>query len=187
MAEQKKTYLQKQAELIDKMRGDDGKLDDMSARFLTNAFVTFPDYANVVIREQTMLPIWAARYEGQEYRDRVSEIDTRRHNCHEAAITGVNMLNRMCARHGLEPFFDGDTNDRHAIADFVGDYVNEIYNHGIGKTDDRGRELTGMERAVYKRNADYDTSIPGKRLKEVNAKFGEIVADTPSNGTEYSV
>lgn len=187
MAEQKKTYLQKQAELINKMRGNDGKLDEMSASFLTRAFTAFPDYANIVIRQQTMMPIWQARYEGQEFRDRVSELDTSRRNAHEAAISSVNMLNRMCAKHGLEPFFDGNTADRYAVADFVGDYVNEVYNHGIGKSDDKGRELTGMERAVHQRHEDYDTSVPGKRLREVNAKFGDIVANSPSDGTEYSV
>lgn len=185
MAEQKKTYLQKQAALIDKMRGSDGKLDEMSCSFLTRAFTAFPEYANVVIRQQTMIPIWNARYEGQDLRDRVSEIDRQRHNAHEAAISSANMLNRMCAKNGLEPFFDGNTADRYEVADFVGDYVNEVYNHGIGKADGQGRELTGMERAVHQRREDYDTSIPGKRLREVNAKFGDIVAGSPSDGTEY--
>lgn len=185
MSEQKKTYLQKQAALIDKMRGSDGKLDDMSCSFLTKAFTAFPDYANVVVRQQTMIPIWNARFDGQELRERVSEIDRQRHNAHEAAIASVNILNRMCQKNGLEPFFEGNIADRYEVADFVGDYVNEVYNHGIGKTDDRGRELKGMERAVHQRQKEFDTSVPGKRLREVNAKFGDIVAGSPSDGTEY--
>ena len=185
MAEQKKSYMQKQSELINKMKGPDGKLDDMSAGFLTRAFSAFPDYANIVIREQTMMPIWNARYEGQEYRDLVSDIDRKRHNAHECAIDSANMLNRMCAKHGLEPFFAGDTKDRHAVADFVGDYVNELYNHGIGKTDDTGRELTGMERAVHGRHADYDVSATGRRVRELDSKFGDIIAGAAQNGQEY--
>lgn len=185
MAEQKKTYLQKQAALIDKMRGSDGKLDDMSYSFLTKAFEAFPDYANVVVRQQAMIPIWNARYEGQELRELVSDIDRQRHNYHEAAIASANMLNRMCKNNGLEPFFEGDITRRDHVADFVGDYVNEVYNHGIGKTDEQGRELKGMERAVYQQRSEFDRSVPGKRLREVNAKFGDIVAGSPSDGTEY--
>lgn len=186
MANEKKSYLEKQRDLIEKMRGSDGKLDEMSEGFLTRAFTTFPDYANVVIRQQAMIPIWQARYDGQELRDRISEIDTTRRNMHEAAIASANMLNRMCAKNGLEPFFEGDTNDRHAVADFVGDYVNEVYNHGIGKTDGQGRELTGMERAVHQRRENYDRSVPGKRLREVNAKFGDIVNGAQQHdATEY--
>ena len=80
------TYLQKEENLIKAMKAEqfqlfDGDRDD-AYDTLERALVSFPDYANTVIRMQVMMPIWRNRYDGEELRDRISDIDSTRHIRH---------------------------------------------------------------------------------------------------------
>lgn len=130
------TSIEKLREIIDTLEktnyaefdGDRGEALDMIA----DSMVSFPNYVNAVAREQIMMPIISAKYDGQDYRDQVMRLDSTRRMCHDSAIIGVNMMNRLCANLDLEPFATIDTDDRHAVAGFVGKTVNEIYNQGIG-------------------------------------------------------
>ena len=148
-------YLEKEVAMIQEMErtnyanvGGEGKKDDVLS-FMGMQFDNFISYANTVITQQVMTPIWKARYDGEEFRSKISDIDRTRRMEHDAAIGGVNILNRMCEKLGLEPFADIDTNDRYAVADFIGTYVNEVYNKGIGKT---------LDSATFNRDREYDVS-----------------------------
>lgn len=154
------TFLEKQNAIIQKLHDTNYELfdgdKDEALDTLETELTAFPEYANVVIREQIMVPIWRERCEPEEFRENVQNMDTRRRDAHDNAITSVNVLNRISSKLGLEPFADIDTNDRHAVAEMVGQYTNELYNNGIGGS---------FDDAVYDKKQEYDTKKVSERLQ----------------------
>lgn len=154
------TFLEKQNAIIQKLHNTNYELfdgdKDEALDTIETELTAFPEYANVVIREQIMMPIWRERCEPEEFRENVKNIDTRRRDAHDGAITAVNVLNRISAKLELEPFADIDTNDRHAVAEMVGKYTNELYNNGIGES---------FDDAVYNKTQGYDTKKISERLQ----------------------
>lgn len=199
MAEQKKTS--SMSDVIQALHQSnyamfDGN-KDKALSFMEQRMMAFPNYTNVVIKEQIMTELWAAKfgYGSPEYRERYQEIDRQRHFAHNDACTSISIMNNTCKKLGIAPFtdfnvslmtIDDDKFARQQVADFAGDFCNDLYNKGIGRTDDKGRELTGMDRAAYQRRAEYDVSVPGKRMRELDAKFGDMMASGQSNETEYT-
>lgn len=137
-ADARKTYLDKEKELISAiMKSDkDTEFKKMACDMIGDALSRFPEYVNTVVTYQVQMPLIYAHYDGQELRDRVTELDMSRHNAHECAISSVDQLNRLCGQFGLEPFSTVDTTNRTAVADFAGEFVNETYNNAIGGTMD---------------------------------------------------
>ena len=105
-----------------------------ATRFLERTLSAFPEYANTVIREQIMVPLWKQRCDTEEFKENVKNIDTHRHYAHESAISSFNMLNRMSQKLELPPFTEIDTKDRHAVADEVGKFIAEYYATGTATT-----------------------------------------------------
>lgn len=145
----------------------DGDKDE-ALDFLADKMESFPKYANVVIREQIMMPIWQQRYEGQEFRDKVQSIDATRRYAHESTISACDILNRMSKNLGLEPFANIDTKDRHAVAEFVGQAVNEMYNDGIGNN---GR---AFDAATYNKSQEYDARKMHEELAKLDKNYDAI-------------
>lgn len=133
-------YVEKEKELMDAMRQNgfelfDGNSDD-AYDTLERIFMAFVDYANCVIRMQVMVPIWRNRYEGEDLRDKIQEIDCTRRIYHEAAISSLVKLNRLCKMHGLPAYSDTNTSDRYEVADFVGTWISEVYSDGQSRSMD---------------------------------------------------
>lgn len=167
--------IEKQNELLLKLHDTnyeifDGNKDE-ALDFVGDSLMSFPNYANVVIREQIMTPIWRNRCDGEEFRENVERIDRQRRDAHDCAIDSINMLNRLNERLGLEPMFDVDTTDRHAVAECVGKYVNELYNNGIGN---------GFDDAVYEKTNEYDSKKVTQRLENTIETFN-VSAETENN------
>ena len=152
-------YITKEQKILKALEKQNYKMFDGNKNealdFIESTLTAFPTYANTVIREQIMTPIRRQRYEGQELRDKIQDIDEQRHWNHESAISSVNMLNRLSRNLGLELFANINTNDRHAVANMVGQYVNEVYNKGIGNT---------FDEATYRKSKEYDTGEIKKHL-----------------------
>lgn len=127
-------FMVKQLELMSAMKQSGYELFDHDADdtydTLERIFSAFVEYANCVIRMQVMIPIWRSRYDGEELRDKVQDIDQARHVYHESAISSLKQLNRLCSMYGLPLYADIDTSDRYAVADFVGTWISEIYEDG---------------------------------------------------------
>lgn len=148
------TSIEKLKEIIDTLEKTnyaefDGDREE-ALDLISDSMTSMPNYVNAVANEQIMMPIIAARYEGQDYRDQVMRLDSTRRMCHDTAIIGINMLNRLCENLDLEPFAEIDTSDRHAVAGFVGKTVNEIYNHGIGNENYDNTAYSSFDKAVEK-------------------------------------
>lgn len=155
-------FLDKERRIIERLQQTKYEMFDGDKEeafdFVSEQLEKFPQYTNIVIREQIMMPIWRFRYDGEELRDKIQDIDQKRKIAHDSAIASVNILNRLSKNLGLEPFADIDTNDRHEVANFVGQYVNEVYNKGIGNT---------FDDATHEKTEEYDTKKISSMLKEV--------------------
>lgn len=146
--------------------------------FLGAQLESFPRYANSVIRMEQMQPILYARYEGQELRDRVTDMDKNRRIAHEAAISSLNVLNRFSKNLGLEPFADIDTTDRYKVADFVGQYCNEVYLNRSGGD---------MYQATKDRTEDFDTKKHADRMQELTNKYSGVLNQSENSGAEMTL
>lgn len=174
------TILEREQKLIQTMKQQDfqkffdGDSND-AYEVLESSLFSLVDYQNTVIRMTSMMTIWRARYDGQELRDRITDIDQRRRIAHEHAITNCNILNRVCDAYGVEPIVDIDTSDRYQVADFAGKFCAEVYEAGKSKPDgmtaDKLLELRGDRRD------EYDKSVISERIHELDAKFGHLSSD----------
>lgn len=178
-------FLQKEEALIKKLNDtnyaffDSDKDDGLD--FITSRLMSFPNYSNIVTQEQIMMPIWRNRFEGQDLRDKIQDIDTRRRSAHENAISSVNALNRLSKNLGLEPFAEIDTTDRHEVAKFVGQYVNEVYNRGIGND----QPDPFYEATKQAPREGYNQKNIKDRMQKLDAKFGHLT--TPQTDQEQQL
>ena len=88
---------------------------------------SFIRYFNAVLKSELKHTTAGYLVSGSEYREIISELDHSRSTVHNAAISNLNMLNRMCVQNGLEPLFTGDTADRVAVGDFCGEFCKEWF------------------------------------------------------------
>lgn len=114
----------------------DGEKDEC-LEDLEHAFDSMLAYANHVIMQQYQFPLWASRYEDEEFRDRVSESDRARRNYHLGACASVNMVNRLCIMADVEELFPGlvageDREGRRQAAIAIGMFICDLYHDGIG-------------------------------------------------------
>ena len=133
-------YLKKEHELLNAMKANDFAVFDGNQEdaydALERIFNSFVNYANSVIRMTCMVPIWKIRYDRDIFQEKLEDIDKTRRIRHDAAISGIKFLNRLCEKHGLQPFTTVDTDDRHAVAAFIGSWISDIYLDGTSHSID---------------------------------------------------
>ena len=110
-----------------KARGDSDARDDLEA--LDDAMTSFREYVNKVDAGEQQIKLAAVRFEGEEYREMITQYDRNRHNQHESAIANVRLVNRLAQIYGVNPLFTGDDQNRLEIADFCIDVVVKIFNN----------------------------------------------------------
>ena len=165
------TYIEKETSLLEAMEKADYTLNGVTVKkndfleFFSKQLMAFPEYANTVIRQQVMTPIWIRSLEGEDLQYKVEWMDRQRKVAHDAAISAITAINRWSAQLGLEPFADIDTSDRYAVADFIGGYVGEIYGIGIEKS---------LDAITANKTMEYDTRIPSAQLQDIATARHEI-------------
>ena len=101
-------------------------LCDADERELIEDMITdAANYVKCVVIMEAQAHNFAGR-EGQDYRDTVTKADNTRHIQHNALIASVNVVNRICASHHIEPIYQGDELRRH-YGDFALALVSEIF------------------------------------------------------------
>lgn len=162
-------FIEKEKALLAKLKETNYEFFDNDREeafeFLETRLKALPKYVNTVVKESIMLPIWRDRYDGQELRDKIQDMDAKRKIVHDKAIASLTALNRLSQNLGLGLFADIDTNDRHAVAEYVGEAVNIVYNEGIGN-----QEGQAFDNAVLKA-AETRTEYDEKRMAEEMRKF----------------
>ena len=139
-------YKSKIYSLVQAMEGDKIMLDavEMQVNYFTGYVNSVIDY---VIKGEIV------RHSGASYdqvRAELEKLDVNRKIAHDGAISAVTTINRLCDMYGVEHLPDVDTSDRYAVANFVGNFVLEVYKGEInGK---------GMDQAVEDaKGRHYDT------------------------------
>ena len=121
-------YVEKTERLFEKVKDDEEFKNE-----IVQLIKAFPDYVHVV-NEFVFRKYEIQNLSPEDYRIKFSKIDEKRHNYHESAIASLKVLNRISASLKMEEFADVDTSDRYAVADFVMEYVKQIYEAEIART-----------------------------------------------------
>ena len=108
--------------LINSFKGDDAVLD-----ILKSDISSLGDYVNSVYLMKATLPIIRFKYEGKDLRYHVEKLDHRRRDHHERVIVAVKRINRFAKIANLDPIYDGNEDDRYAIAEFCSECVNTYF------------------------------------------------------------
>ena len=114
-------------ETVGKESKADTKMGEMKAKFVNDCFEGLNEYVKAVDMGETQIKLAYARLDGEELRDTVERIDRTRRFAHEAAISKTSGLNRMCAMSGIDPIFNGNTEDRYQVADFAMEVVQTLF------------------------------------------------------------
>lgn len=101
--------------------------DDMLLESVKFAIDSCGNYVEAVNAMEAVLTVQRFRLEPDEFREAVSEADKRRRNIHNGLIANVTILNRVCIMAEVEKIFQGDTEDRLAIADFAMEVTTEMF------------------------------------------------------------
>lgn len=99
--------------------------DEDEADFLEKLIVSAADYTRAVIRMKTKSLNYVKR-RGEELRMVVEETDGERSNCHNALISYVDIVNRICDFHALPRIYTGP-NVRREYGEFAIRLVNEVF------------------------------------------------------------
>ena len=113
--------------ILEEASNEEEKKED--AEFLEMALNSFPHYFNEVVTGELQMMIQKYRLEGEDYRLFVMETDRRRKIAHDAMMGFVAVLNRLSRKLGLDPIYNGDEQDRWAVADFCEEFCCDIFSH----------------------------------------------------------
>ena len=83
------------------------------------------NYVQAVIHMKTKSLNYAGRT-GEDLRTAVEHADRERRSCHNALISCVDIVNRLCGFHRLPPIYTGST-ARREYGDFAMQLTNEIF------------------------------------------------------------
>lgn len=110
------------------------KFDELDLEALQMMLKNCTDYLDKVVKFVTSPALIGAKMDGEEKRKAIEQLDVDRHNTHEALISSVKMVNRICQLYGMDPIYDGDMANRYDIAMFAEKLVSEIYTKEITRT-----------------------------------------------------
>lgn len=130
-------YKEKVSNLMHAIVNSDDNAEDkkMDLEFVESRMSAFTDYvAHVAWMETRIQRLNIEGVRGEEWRDAVTNLDSQRRSKHDVAIGAINQLNRMSQAHGLEPFYDGPTDNEHRteVGDAIGNIVNEYFEGRTG-------------------------------------------------------
>lgn len=103
--------------------------------FIKEDMNCYRDYVNQVVETEIIIPVLRFKVDDvKDYQERVMRLDQIRRIKHERAIDACNQLNRISEKLGLPLFYEGDIQNRYAIADFCLEVVNELFLNGQQKS-----------------------------------------------------
>lgn len=106
--------------------GDDTAQQEMD--MVSTAVAACLEYVNNVDNGENAIRCSYARLEGEDLRRAIMGIDRSRRYAHEAAISHVNILNRIATMFNhVGEIFVGDIEDRLQVADFCLEVTNKLF------------------------------------------------------------
>lgn len=113
------------ASLIQQLNSLVAHCDLEEREMIEEMVINAADYVQIVVEMETKAKNFAGR-QGSELRDVVSTADSTRSKIHNSLIARVNAVNRICAAHGLDLIYTGDSERRH-YGDFAFALSEEIF------------------------------------------------------------
>ena len=98
--------------------------DELYRGCIESMILKAAEYVEIVARMETLRMNLTCR-KGEELRRMVSQADSQRHTTHDALISEVDIVNRICQRCGMPPVHTGSS--RREYADFAFRLVQEIF------------------------------------------------------------
>lgn len=133
--------------------------------FVAKEVLHFPAYLNQVIGYVVNSNLFRMRYEGEEYRDRMTKLDGDRRSAHIAIADAVNKLNKLSEMYGVEPIVPTEhrldansVDDREFAARITFSFCVETF-------------LDEMDRSGYNREDDFDIAM--EKLIDNRTHFSE--------------
>ena len=110
------------------------KDDRKTLEFIKARIDSFEQYHRAVFDDQMFQIFYVgSAIEGDEYRERRTEVDKTRTIYHNSVITNVSILNRLAEKAGLDPIYDGVVSEerpyRRQVANAVFEYIESIINN----------------------------------------------------------
>lgn len=84
-------------------------------------------YLAAVVELEVALMTGKSSQSPDEYRATIGELDKKRSVSHNALISDVGILNRLCVKAGKPPMFGGSLEDRVAVAEFARNLLVELF------------------------------------------------------------
>lgn len=85
------------------------------------------EYVHAVNSMENCQRVLKFRLEPEDYKERLKALDQNRRILHNATISGIKAINRLCKTSNLPPLYEGDESDRYAIADFALTVTNVVF------------------------------------------------------------
>lgn len=111
---------EKMMKLVKAVGKDDVYIIDLALKDMT-------DYINSVISYVFGSEAAKEYLEGEHLREELKSLDVKRKLKHDSAIASIAMLNRLCDILKIEHVTNVDLSDRYAVADYIGQFVCEVY------------------------------------------------------------
>ena len=105
-------------------RSEDKKED---LEFVNERMLRFGEYIASIYRQQVELASITVRLSDENIPNAVMDLDGKRHRLHNAAIDGIHQLNRLRRRLETPVLFDGDEDNRQAVAEFSMEAVQAFF------------------------------------------------------------
>ena len=99
--------------------------NEVERKFVEKMVLAAGDYVRIVIQMKAKSLNYAGRT-GEELRAAVQESDRERSNCHNALISCVDIVNRICNAHNQSPIYTGSS-ARREYGEFAIALVAEIF------------------------------------------------------------
>jgi len=86
------------------------------------------NYVDTVVNMENAINVYRFRVEDpSELRVMIQRLDQTRRIVHNALISNVRIVDRLCKMEGVEPIFGGSDEDRLAVAEFAKRVVDEFF------------------------------------------------------------
>lgn len=103
------------------------KEDEIALYLIKETLNACSKYVDLIHQQEVVATVDKYRMTKEDLLYSIRTLDEHRHMVHEVIISGIKKLNLMCMEHGLDKFYEGDTEDRVAVGEFAMNIVEDSF------------------------------------------------------------
>lgn len=88
-------------------------------------------YITAVVNMENSITTMRFRLDGEDYRQYMQNLDTARRIVHNALISSVKIVNRLCNEEKIELIYEGDITDRFKVGSLAMEIVDDYFKNRI--------------------------------------------------------